>query len=356
VPVFSRRKWQSARLLAAALVLAPAGAWLAFAGRALDVEALDVAGAVTSLAAGLAFIVSVVRLFRSPAGAVVGPPLPYPGQAAIDRVGIAFTRLAGIYLLFGLLAGVFVSLWEPTRGRWDLVWAHALLLGWFLQMASGVIYHVLPRWTGRPWRTPRLIVAHLRLNQLALPAMLAGLALDLDTLFTAGGATMAVALLLLVVNIAPLASALPPLPRAGVTAAGLSLLAGITLGTIFAFDPAVGARLRQSHALLNLFGWTSLLVSGVGYYLFPNFAGRPLRWPRLAAGQLALLATGVLLGAAGWWWRSEGGSADGLILVGGALIGVSLLLFATIVAATFRRAGHGTMARVALAKPASIRR
>ena len=207
LPVFSRRTWRWPRLFMAGILSALAGAWLTYLGRAFGWGSVETLGACAALAGGLLYAVSVIALFRSAPTSKFGPPLPFPEQAAVDAVGVRFTRLAGAYLLLGLLVGVMLRFWTPERGRWDLVWAHTLLLGWFLSMASGVCYHVLPRWTSARWRTPRLILPHYRVIQFGLPLMLLALALDTKWLFMLAGPLLALALLLFLFNVVPLVAA-----------------------------------------------------------------------------------------------------------------------------------------------------
>jgi hypothetical protein len=118
-------------------------------------------------------------------------------------------------------------------------------------------------------------------------------------------------------------------------AAACFLVAGVTLGVIFAIDPAVGARLRQAHAVANLFGWAGLLISGFGYALVPGFAMAGLRWPRLAKAQLGILAAGVVAGVAATTWRALGDGPDDAVIGAQALVAFGLMLFAVQVAAMF---------------------
>ena len=336
IPVFSRRDWATPNLLAAAMFLALASGWLAFVGRAGGWGLIEGGAMAVGLAGGMAFMWSIMSLFRSPVTNRPASPLPFPEQAAIDRIGIQFTRLAGIWLILGLVVGLMLVVWVPSTGRWDLVWAHAMLLGWFLSMASGVCYHVLPRWTGQQWRWPRLPLLHLRLVQLGLPVMLLALATNWQWLFFVAGPVQTVALLFFVANLLPQARELPAVPRVGVTAAGWMLVIGSTLGAGFALDPVNHVTLRFTHAQTNLFGWTALLVCGVGYYLFPRFAGSALAWPVLARLQMALLAAAVVVNATVWWWyvsRDQG--IQPLLIGSGLLITLSLATFVTIVARTF---------------------
>jgi hypothetical protein len=171
---------------------------------------------------------------------------------------------------------------------------------------------------------------------LGLPVMLLALATDQLVLFAIAGPLQAVAIGLLLVNIVPMVPALPGLTRPAVAGAMTMLLAGVSLGALFALDPALGARLRLVHAEINLFGWTGLLISGVAYYLVPRFAGQPLRWPRLAAIQLGVLGTGVVFGTLALGWRAYGNGPDAFVLVSQALVATGFLLCGIIVAGTFR--------------------
>lgn len=356
VPVFAGRSWPGEASLRAEVALIAAGAWTVFAGRLAGWGAAETAGSAAALAGGLIFVGNSVRLFRRPKEARPAPPLPVAEQAAVDRLATRFTRLSGVYLLLGLAVGLLLSVWRPPFGRWDLVWAHTLLVGAFMPMASGICYHVLARWTGRPWRTVPLIRLHLWLVAAGLPPMLVALALDRTALFAVAGTAQAVAIALFLAAIAPMLPGLPQPTRAAFVGAAALLLVGIGFGALFALDPAAGARLRTVHAEINLFGWTGLLVSGVGYYLFPRFAGRPLRWPRLAPLQLALLGGGVTLAASAGGWRAFAAS-DPLTAAAGMGMGLAALgfaLFAALVAGTFfggARGKTGTAAPLVLAKP-----
>lgn len=341
MPVFSRRSWQHPAWLQAGVAVGIGGAWLVFFGRATAHDTLELLGHLAALYGGCSFIGGIVLLFRSPVTTNIAPPLPFPEQAAIDRVGILFTRLAGVWLLLGLSTGVALTQWTPERGRWDLVWAHMLLLGWFVMMASGVAYHVLSRWTGARWRSVRRVRLHLLLAALGAPAMVGALALDLERVFAVAGTLQATAVALFIWNVAPLALRLPGVSRYAVIGAVVFLALGVSLGASAAIDPVNHTRLRFSHAEINLLGWAGLLVCGMGYYLFPRFAGQPLRWPRIAPVQVALHVAGVLLSAGGWWWYlAVDDAAQPLITAGALLVAASFATFTGIMALTFRHTGR----------------
>ncbi|MCC6791314.1 MAG: cbb3-type cytochrome c oxidase subunit I [Thermomicrobiales bacterium] len=335
VPVFARRDWPSLPWLRAQVALAVAGAWLVYAGRMATERSVAIAGSAVALVSAVIFTINIMRLFRQPA-VRPAPPRPFPEQETVDRIAIRFTRLSGIYLLVGLSIGLLIEIHTPSRGRWDLVWAHAMLVGYFLCMASGVCYHVLSRWTGRRWSSVRAIRVHLWVVMLGLPIMLLALATDRELLFMTAGPLQAAGVLLFLYLIAPMALALPEPSRTAVAAAAFCLLIGVVLGGTFAHEPAIGARLRFAHAEVNLFGWTGLLVSGVAYYLVPRFFGSPLRWPRLAAIQLGLLGGGVLLSAIGLARRGYGDAPWVPLAWSHAAVALSFVLLAAILLATVR--------------------
>lgn len=334
VPVFSRRSWPSLQWLRVQVALAIAGGWAVYLARIGDAHWLELAGASASLLAAVIFTVNIIRLFRRP---VTGPPspLPFPEQATVDKIATQFTRLSGLYLLAGLVIGVLIAAGMVEQARWDLVWAHAMLIGFFLSMASGVCYHVLSRWTGKRWLAIWPMRVHLLAVTVGLPLMLVALATNVGSLFAVAGPLQAAALALFLIIIAPQVLALPGWSRPAIAGAALCLVIGIGLGTAFAIDRPLGARLRIVHAELNLFGWAGLLITGVGYYLVPRFAGRPLRWPRLAGVQLALLGGGVALGAVAAAQRGYGHDPVISLRLAQMAVAGGFALFAIIVAGTF---------------------
>lgn len=342
VPVFSRRNWRSAWLLRAQLLLTIAGGWLLFAGGIERERDFMLAGHLAAWFGALLFIANLIALFlQDPLANRPAPPLPYPEHRAVDTVAIGFTRLAGLFVVLGLSIGLYIHIWPPRTGRWDLVWAHTMLVGFFLSMVSGVCYHVLARWTGHRWRSVRLIKAHYYTTLLALPVMLIALATNRETLFSYAGPIQGLALWLFLWNIAPMVKRMTGPTRPALILAITSLLVGVFLGAWFAGHPVLGVRYRIVHADLNLFGWSGLLISGVAYYLVPRFFGRPLRWPHLAMVQIWLLAAGITVSSLAWIWRIEEGGSRPLIAIAQVAVAASFLLLGTIVSGTltFGKAG-----------------
>lgn len=117
-----------------------------------------------------------------------------------------------------------------------------------------------------------------------------------------------------------------------IKAAFFCLALGGGLGALFALDRGLGAALRPLHAELNLWGWVTLLIYGMGYHMLPRFLGRPLRWPHLAEAQSWVAIAGVGLAALGWIARyANVAAAPFLLTVGGVVQLVAVMLFALLI-------------------------
>ncbi len=129
-----------------------------------------------------------------------------------------------------------------------------------------------------------------------------------------------------------------PLSIRCIKAAFVWLALGIGLGATFAFDRALGARLRPLHAELLLWGWTTLLIYGMGYHMLPRFAGRSLRWPRLADVQSWLAIGGVALASIGWLLAYAANPVSRVLLIAGGVAQLlAALIFATLIGDVLRR-------------------
>ncbi len=98
-----------------------------------------------------------------------------------------------------------------------------------------------------------------------------------------------------------------------VRSAAIALGVGVLLAMSFGINRAWGAMLRSLHAELNLFGWVTLLIYGMGYHMLPRFTGKPLNQLRIATLQSWLAIIGVGVTAVGWlplwgalWLRMAG--------------------------------------------------
>lgn len=340
VPVFSRRDWADPHLVQVMPWLAIVAGWLVFVGRALAWPDVVTLGFLAALGASVLFVVNIGRLFRSPPSSRPSAPLPYPEQARVDRVATGFMRIAILWLLVGAMAGAATAIHPPARGRWDLVWAHALLIGFAFSMASGVTYHVLPRWTTGRWAAVGAIRLHLGVTLVALPLMILALAIDSNLLFHMAAPIQAMVIALWIGNCLPFVRRLPRATGVAFGAAMTALAVGIGLGMSFAVDPANGARLRTVHGEIQLFGWAGLLICGAIYYLVPRFAGAPWRWPRSIPFQLGSMIGGVAAAGSIGWARIFGVDATGAALIAHIWYAAGVVALAAMVMATFVSAGR----------------
>lgn len=65
------------------------------------------------------------------------------------------------------------------------------------------------------------------------------------------------------------------------------------LGIAMLWDPWLLA-LRFVHSHLNMLGWVSMMIFGVGYHVLPRFSGRPLRYPKIGELQFWTANVGLL--------------------------------------------------------------
>ncbi len=117
------------------------------------------------------------------------------------------------------------------------------------------------------------------------------------------------------------------------------LLAGSSLGLAMGVRPDWLYYLLPAHAHLNLVGWMSFMIFGVGYHILPRFSGRPLHSTRLAWWHLGLAQGGLLLQVAGFiqYRLTEEARGGGLIASGGTMLFLGMLLFVYNIARTLRR-------------------
>jgi hypothetical protein len=71
-------------------------------------------------------------------------------------------------------------------------------------------------------------------------------------------------------------------------------LVGTFLGLLIAVHPNFTAQFRTAHVHLNLAGFMTMMIFGVGHHIFPRFTGRPLYSQRLVTATFWLGNLGVL--------------------------------------------------------------
>ncbi|MDI6784151.1 MAG: cbb3-type cytochrome c oxidase subunit I [bacterium] len=69
---------------------------------------------------------------------------------------------------------------------------------------------------------------------------------------------------------------------------------GSFLGGLMVIHPQWVGIFSSAHAHLNLLGWISMMIFGVGYHILPRFSGQPLYSPKLANIQYWLANLGLI--------------------------------------------------------------
>lgn len=108
------------------------------------------------------------------------------------------------------------------------------------------------------------------------------------------------------------------------------------LGIIILHHPQY-MNLKFVHSHLNMLGWVSMMIYGVGYHILPRFAGKPLRFPKMGEAQFWLANIG-LVGMLFFYMIHTGQPGNKLFLDLSAVFGgiemVSIFLFFTNMLAT----------------------
>lgn len=91
----------------------------------------------------------------------------------MDRYPRLFVRMSLLYLAAGTVMGILMAANVLDRFAWRFVHLHLNLLGFMTMIVSGVAYHVIPRFMGRPLRHPWLVGVHFWLANLGLAGMVA---------------------------------------------------------------------------------------------------------------------------------------------------------------------------------------
>jgi len=89
----------------------------------------------------------------------------------MDRFVRNFIIMSIVYLGVASIIGLLM-LGHPTLMYMKFIHSHLNMLGWVSMMIFGVGYHILPRFTGRPLRYPKLGEVHFWLANISLIGML----------------------------------------------------------------------------------------------------------------------------------------------------------------------------------------
>lgn len=337
LPMHSGKPWRYPQLVALQVGAGIAGAVMLTFGYGYRIDRWIQLGNLLAFTGAALFLINLVLLFAQPGERPARIPWAQrTHHQKVDRLAIPFTMISGLVVVLGTALGVALDYWRPAQGRWDLVWAHLMLLGFFFAMASGTSYHMLGRWANREYTSLRLVQVHVFAFLIGVPTMTIALGWDIDWLFLIGAISMTIAMICWAINILPVAWALLPAARIGIVLALLFMLAGIGFGVLFAFDESFGPRLRTTHVVANLFGFAGLLISGFGYRYVPHLAdAKEIRWPSLQIPQIVLMSVGCAFGMLFMGLRMYG-HVEPEVVIWPCLVGaIGMAIFALNTGATF---------------------
>ena len=96
------------------------------------------------------------------------------------------------------------------------------------------------------------------------------------------------------------------------------LAGGVLLGVAMAAKPEL-IIYRPAHMHMNLLGFVTMMIFGVGYHLLPRLGGSPLRWKWMPVFHLWMANAGLALMVAGFFLRPTYTVAGQVTLVVGAI-------------------------------------
>ena len=104
------------------------------------------------------------------------------------------------------------------------------------------------------------------------------------------------------------------------------LAGGVTLGVAMAVHP-VWVIYRPAHMHMNLLGFVTMMIMGVGYHLLPRLGGSPLIWKSLPKVHLWLANIGLALMVTGFLLRPSIQAGQYVLALGGSFSAIGVLMF-----------------------------
>jgi cbb3-type cytochrome oxidase subunit 1 len=108
-------------------------------------------------------------------------------------------------------------------------------------------------------------------------------------------------------------------------------VAGAGVGVSMLLWPDVSGYYTSTHAHLNLLGFMSMMIYGVGYHILPKFSGRNIYSPAIMNIQFWIANAGLIGMAIGWplvQRMFESSLAKGILIISAILSLLSVILFA----------------------------
>jgi hypothetical protein len=107
-------------------------------------------------------------------------------------------------------------------------------------------------------------------------------------------------------------------------------VAGVVIGLGMLIWPGEAGYYIPVHVHLNLLGFMSMMIYGVGYHILPKFSGRNIYSPLIMKVQFWLANGGLLGMAVSWPFVVQGDShfSESVLIASSLLTLVSVVLFA----------------------------
>ena len=103
-------------------------------------------------------------------------------------------------------------------------------------------------------------------------------------------------------------------------------IAGALVGLVMILSPGETGYYVSSHTHLNLLGFMSMMIYGVGYHILPKFSGRNIYSPMIMNAQFWIGNAGLVGMVAGWLVLR--GNVSPVLIISALLSLTSVVLFA----------------------------
>lgn len=103
-------------------------------------------------------------------------------------------------------------------------------------------------------------------------------------------------------------------------------IAGALVGLVMILSPGETGYYVSSHTHLNLLGFMSMMIYGVGYHILPKFSGRNIYSPMIMNAQFWIGNAGLVGMVAGWLVLR--GDVSPVLIISALLSLTSVVLFA----------------------------
>jgi cbb3-type cytochrome oxidase subunit 1 len=118
-------------------------------------------------------------------------------------------------------------------------------------------------------------------------------------------------------------------------------VAGAVVGFMMILNPGDSGYYVSAHAHLNLLGFMSMMIYGVGYHILPRFSGQHIYSPKMMHIQFWVANAGLIGMAVCWPLHARGdfsNLAEPLLFISALLSFVSVILFAINILKTIKSA------------------